>query len=162
MTVRVTTGRRVRVPRASLRTLARALARAARRAGLDALHRQTLGAVIVGDREMARLNREHRGARGPTDVLSFAAAEGPGFAAAAMLGDVVLDWDEVARREPTGRGREHEGAQLGVHGLAHLLGHDHARAGEARRMLRCERALARAARIAAPVRPYARGGGGRR
>jgi probable rRNA maturation factor len=158
MSVRVTIGRHVRAPREALRALARALDRAARRAGLDRGERAALGVHVVGDREMARLNREHRGVRGATDVLSFAAAEAPLPADARTLGDVVVDWDEVRRREPSAGGRMHEAAQLGVHGLAHLLGHDHARADESRRMLRCERALARAARLAPPRRPYGSAG----
>ena len=158
MSVHVTIGRHVRAPRDALRTLARALDRAARRAGLDREERAALGIHVVGDREMARLNREHRGVRGPTDVLSFAAAEAPLPAGARTLGDVVVDWDVVGRRAPSPDGRMHEAAQLGVHGLAHLLGHDHARAGESRRMLRCERGLARAARLAPPHRPYGRAG----
>jgi probable rRNA maturation factor len=83
-----------------------------------------LGIAFVGKDEMRALKREHLGIDEPTDVLSFP-IDGrdplpPGEPRA--LGDVVLcpavvgdDW-----RRPL------------VHGVLHLLGHEHGAAMEAR------------------------------
>ncbi len=96
-----------------------------------------LSVLVVGDAAMRRLNRAWRGKDRPTDVLSFPAA-GPG----ALLGDVVVSLD-TARRSAKEDGRA-IGAELDrylAHGLLHLLGHDHHRPADARRMAEAEDAL---------------------
>jgi len=83
-----------------------------------------LGIAFVGKDEMRALKREHLGLDEPTDVLSFP-IDGreplpPGEPRA--LGDVVLCPDVVGDdwRSPL------------VHGVLHLLGHEHGTAMEAR------------------------------
>jgi probable rRNA maturation factor len=73
---------------------------------------------------MARMNREHLGHRGPTDVISFAfrsaGDSGP------VVGDVYICPDvarENARRH--GAGVREEIARLVVHGALHVVGHEH-------------------------------------
>ena len=86
---------------------------------------------------MRRLNRAWRGKDHPTDVLSFPAG-GPG----ALLGDIVISLD-TAQRAAREEGRR-VGAELDrylAHGLLHLLGHDHERPADARRMAEAEDAL---------------------
>jgi rRNA maturation RNase YbeY len=127
-------------------TLARRLGRSARRL-LDALRRgeAELSVLLVSDREMRRLNRAWRGRDRPTDVLSFAQAEGEGAAPAGLLGDVVISL-ETAKRQAGERGVAvgEEAERLLIHGVLHLLGYDHEVSDrEARRMQRRERALAR-------------------
>jgi rRNA maturation RNase YbeY len=104
-----------------------------------------LSLLLVSDAVMRRLNRDWRGADRPTDVLSFAQAEGPGSAPPGLLGDVVISVD-TARRQAAERAAP-LGAELDrllIHGVLHLLGYDHERSpAEARRMQRRERALAR-------------------
>jgi probable rRNA maturation factor len=114
---------------------------------LDALRLPSaeLSLVLVSDAVMRRLNREWRGADRPTDVLSFAQAEGQGGAPAGLLGDVVISVD-TARRQAQERAAPLacELDRLLIHGVLHLLGYDHERSpAEARRMQRRERALAR-------------------
>jgi probable rRNA maturation factor len=137
---------RRRVPRAIVRALSRRLARAAQRLSADP---RALSVRIVDDAEMAKLHREHMGLAGPTDVLSFPVPDDLD-----LLGDVVIDWD-AALRQAAGRSVLDELTDLGVHGLAHLLGHDHetGRAG-ARAMLRVEQRACRAAGLPPPRRPY--------
>jgi probable rRNA maturation factor len=95
--------------------------------------------VLCVDREaMAGLNERHMRAKGPTDVLAFP-LDLPGETLAdepAILGDVVLCPD-VARRQASERGSppEAELDLLLVHGLLHLLGHDHAEPGERAEMV---------------------------
>ncbi len=112
----------------------------------------TLSLSFVGDVTMRRLNREHRGKDRTTDVLSFplyepfAAPKRPSPAdPELMLGDIVISLD-VAHRQAHAYDAvlETEIERLLVHGIAHLLGHDHEEPDERRRMLREEKRLARA------------------
>jgi len=87
-----------------------------------------LSVALVGDEEMAHLNEQYRGVKGPTDVLSFGCDEPcptPGDEPI-TLGDVVIA-PEVAERQAAelGHSIEHELDVLLVHGVLHLLGYDH-------------------------------------
>jgi len=96
-----------------------------------------LSLLVVGDAAMRRLNRAWRGKDRPTDVLSFPAA-GPG----ALLGDVVISLDTACRAaREEGRTIAAELDRYLAHGLLHLLGHDHERPADARRMAEAEDAL---------------------
>jgi probable rRNA maturation factor len=93
------------------------LVRTCERLGLE---RGTMGLMIVGPGEMARINGEHRGTPGPTDVLAFPvdgpeALAWPADGPPPELGDVVICPE--AAQEPL--------ETLAVHGLLHLLGYDH-------------------------------------
>jgi len=122
--------------------------RLARRAAayLDALGRPDaeLSVLVVTDGQIRALNRAWRGKDKATDVLSFPLSEPPGNGP--HLGDVVVSLDTAIRRARGGR--EALAAELDrylAHGLLHLLGHDHERPGEARRMAKAEAALTGAA-----------------
>jgi probable rRNA maturation factor len=93
---------------------------------LSALAERTLAAEGEGDtelslsfvtaEEMAGLHVRYMGEPGPTDVLSFPLGED------GLLGDVVV-CPEVAAR--SNRDLAEEMRLLVVHGVLHLLGHDH-------------------------------------
>jgi probable rRNA maturation factor len=97
--------------------------------------------TLCGDVEMTRLNFDHMGERGPTDVLAFPLHEWsvengnshladedgqlPGQAPM-VLGDVVIDLDQAVRQAAEGDWSvAEEVALLAIHGTLHLLGHDH-------------------------------------
>ena len=88
---------------------------------------------FVGEAAMASLNERWMGEAGPTDVLSFPldAGEAPRGGVLRLLGDVVI-CPAVARRYAAEHGRrpEDELALLVVHGVLHVLGHDHAEPDE--------------------------------
>jgi probable rRNA maturation factor len=118
----------------------------------------TLSLSFVGDAAMRRINREHRGKDATTDVLSFPLYEP--FAVPRrptpddpelLLGDVIISVD-VAKRQAAAydASLEDEIERLLVHGIAHLLGHDHEEEHERRRMVREEKRLARAIGLAWP------------
>lgn len=115
---------------------AEALARrAVRAAGVDG----GVTVLLADDEALKRLNVAHRGIARATNVLSFP-GEQPAY-----RGDVALALG-VVRREARAAGKRPAAhfAHLVAHGALHLLGHDHATAGEARRMERAEaRAMAR-------------------
>jgi len=105
--------------------------------------RSELSIALVDDATGAALNERWRRRRGPTDVLSFPLREGRhARQRGALLGDVVIALG-VARRQAEARGHdlEAECRRLLVHGVLHLLGYDHVRPEQARRMRAKERAL---------------------
>jgi probable rRNA maturation factor len=118
--------------------------------------RATLGAIeteveltLCADPEMERLNFDHMGERGPTDVLSFplhewtvngreshlADEDGVGPPGPLLLGDVVIDLDQALRQAADGDWSViEELVLLAIHGTLHLVGHDHAEMEEEERM----------------------------
>ena len=107
----------------------------------------TLSVSLVNDREIRRVNREHRGKDKPTDVLSFPLYEAGERTADAerLLGDVVISVD-TARRQAAAYDAplQNEIYRLLIHGILHVLGHDHEEAAERRAMESEERRLASA------------------
>jgi len=96
---------------------------------------------IVGEDEGAELNRRYRGKRGATNVLSFP-YELPEATGYGLVGDLVICAPVVAREaSEQGKVLEAHWAHLVVHGLLHLLGHDHGEAREAERMEGLEREI---------------------
>ncbi len=109
-----------------------------------------IGLTFINDPRIRRLNRIYRGKDRPTDVLAFPLGLSGKVKAAkarrppSFLGDVVIS-AETARRQATerGHGLDREVARLMIHGILHLLGYDHERPAESRRMRRMEQTLAR-------------------
>jgi probable rRNA maturation factor len=112
--------------------------------------------TVCGDAEMERLNFDHMGERGPTDVLAFPLHEwsidgrhsrlddddGIGPPGPMLLGDVVLDVDQAVRQANEGDwSPAEELALLAIHGCLHLLGHDHAEMDEEEAMRAVERSV---------------------
>jgi rRNA maturation RNase YbeY len=83
--------------------------------------------AFVSDRTISELNRVWRRKRGPTDVLSFPAAQEQFEKLEGLqLGDVVISVEQAARQATKhGLTFEEEIAQLILHGLLHLCGYDH-------------------------------------
>jgi probable rRNA maturation factor len=105
--------------------------------------RSELSVALVGDREIAELNHQYRDKRAATDVLSFSLVEGDhADHRGGLLGDVVISL-ETARRQARERhrGLDEELARLLIHGVLHLLGHDHEEEEEWRVMRAEERRL---------------------
>lgn len=76
--------------------------------------------AFVSDKRIRELNRQFRGVDKATDVLSFPAEE------KANLGDIAVSVDTAAMQaKDNGLTLENEVAQLILHGLLHLCGHDH-------------------------------------
>jgi len=123
-------------------------------AGLVAQGPVELSLVFTDDEHIQALNAQWRGKDKPTNVLSFPAfPTRPGGPLPPMLGDIVLAWETVSREaELEGKPIEHHITHLIVHGLLHLLGHDHEVDDEAEAMETLERASL--ARLAIPD-PYA-------
>ena len=121
-----------------------------------------LSMLFVTEAEISQLNERFMGHTGPTDVLSFpidaeladvvlstpAPSRGPDRAPPDMaeipilLGDVVICPAVARRQAPEHAGTlDDELALLVVHGVLHVLGHDHAEEGERTEMRARELAL---------------------
>ncbi len=105
--------------------------------------RGELTVTFVDIADIAELNAEHMGKEGPTDVLSFPLDDGdvvPGVPA--LLGDVVVCPEVALAQFADHAGTfDDEIALLIVHGILHVLGHDHAEPDETQVMRTREREL---------------------
>lgn len=124
---------------ADVDTLCRKAALAAFRATAEEASGAEIGIVLTDDKRMRGLNRDYRGRDKPTNVLSFAADDGSGppdvAGAPRLLGDVVVAYgvaDAEARND--GKTLADHLSHLIVHGVLHLLGHDHVGDDDSRRM----------------------------
>ena len=94
---------------------------------------------IVGAAEGTELNERYRHRTGPTNVLSFP-FEQPALLQPPLLGDIVLCAPVVAREAAAqGKAPAAHWAHLVVHGVLHLLGHDHEDERQAEEMEALER-----------------------
>ncbi len=91
----------------------------------EAAGRCEVGLTIVEPDRIRALNREWRDEDRPTDVLSFPVDPVPTAATGEVvaLGDIVICPDAIEAEGA--RARERELILLAVHGVLHLLGHDH-------------------------------------
>lgn len=77
--------------------------------------------LLTGDKELRRLNRQFLGHGYTTDVLSFPAGEPMG-----PLGDIAISLERAkAQAAEHGHRIEEEVRILLLHGVLHLVGHDH-------------------------------------
>lgn len=87
----------------------------------EGMGRSELSISFVGREEIADLHARYMGIEGPTDVLSFP-LDDVDEEGVRILGDVVIAPDVAAGNNPD-LGTELR--LLVVHGILHLLGHDH-------------------------------------
>lgn len=121
----------IELPNLPTREALRRWARAALQAGNGS---GSLAIRIVDEAESAALNQQWRGKHGPTNVLSFS-LDIPPSVPVAELGDVVI-CAPVVVREAAKQHKQIEAhwAHMVVHGVLHLLGHDHNNEPDALRM----------------------------
>ena len=104
-----------------------------------------LSVVFAGEQAMSDLNGRYAGHDEVTDVLAFPMDDHGDDTppdGVVLMGDLVICPTVAARNARAhARAYEDELALLVVHGVLHLLGMDHARAGEARDMQRRKREL---------------------
>jgi probable rRNA maturation factor len=112
--------------------------------------------VITDDDTVRALNRDYRGLDEPTDVLSFGlgglakpvGADAPEIDfvlpddAPLEIGEIVISYPYAMRTaQATNRPVRDELALLTVHGVLHLLGHDHLEDAEGEEMRHREREI---------------------
>jgi probable rRNA maturation factor len=98
-----------------------------------------LSILLTDDARLQALNQKYLGIDAPTDVLSFPAAETDPETGARYLGDILISVPRAqAQAEAAGHPLEVEVQLLVVHGVLHLLGHDHAQSDEKARMWKAQ------------------------
>ena len=110
------------------------------RAANAALHQQCapdvdLSLVLTGDSQIQALDRDFLKKDVPTDVLSFPSSETDPETGRLYLGDIIISVPQAeAQSVAAGHSLEAELSLLVVHGILHLLGHDHAGVRDKARM----------------------------
>ena len=97
--------------------------------------------LVTDDAELQRLNRDYRDEDKPTDVLSFEDGsmwpDGNRY-----LGDIAISLETAGRQaEQAGNRLDDEMVLLTVHGVLHLLGHDHAEPEEKAMMWEAQKTI---------------------
>lgn len=119
------------------------------KAAQAALEHQSAGegdltVVLTDDAQLHALNLEYLGIDAPTDVLSFSADFIDPDTDRRYFGDILIS---VARARAQAEAAQHsvqdEIFLLTVHGVLHLLGHDHAKEAEKQRMWSAQAAILR-------------------
>jgi probable rRNA maturation factor len=109
--------------------LQQAAATALQVAGADPQADMTV--VLSDDDQLQRLNHQFLEIDAPTDVLSFPGGDTDPDSETLYLGDVIISYERAAAQAAAGgHAVEAELQLLTVHGVLHLLGHDHAEAAE--------------------------------
>lgn len=90
--------------------------------------------VITSDKELRKLNKQFRGIDQATDVLAFPSETGP-ESAHRYLGDVIISLARArSQAKAAGHALSEELQLLTVHGVLHLLGHEHGEPGKKAKM----------------------------
>ncbi len=142
-----------RVARSAARV---ALASALTAAGIAPRTWIELSIVLTDDADQRNLNHRWRGIDRSTNVLAFPAWK-PGSPvprdAPVLLGDVVLAFETVEREaEEQDKSLADHLSHLIVHGVLHLLGHDHGTDAEAAAMEMLETSILASLGVADPYR----------
>ncbi len=94
----------------------------------------TVEVTIVGEKKIKALNLKYRGKNLVTDVLSFSWLEG-GEMPGDFLGQIFICYPQIVRQAKEYKvSVEEEFARMLVHGLLHLVGYDHVKENEAKKM----------------------------
>ena len=98
-----------------------------------------LSIILTDDARLHELNLNYLGVDAPTDVLSFPASETDPETGARYIGDILISVPRAqTQADAAGHPLEAEVQLLVVHGVLHLIGHDHAEAEEKARMWKAQ------------------------
>jgi probable rRNA maturation factor len=101
-----------------------------------------LSIILTDDARLHELNLNYLKVDAPTDVLSFPASETDPETGARYIGDILISIPRAqSQAQAAGHPLEAEVRLLVVHGVLHLLGHDHARAKDKARMWKAQAAV---------------------
>lgn len=98
-----------------------------------------LSIILTDDARLHELNLNYLGVDAPTDVLSFPASETDPETGARYVGDILISIPRAeTQAQAAGHALEAEVQLLVVHGVLHLVGHDHAEPEEKARMWKAQ------------------------
>jgi probable rRNA maturation factor len=86
-----------------------------------------LSILVRNDNFLRKLKKQYFGIDEPTDVLSFQAGDENPETNHIYLGDIIISYPQAEKNAASAnKSTEQEIRLLVVHGILHLLGHDHA------------------------------------
>ncbi|HLC69981.1 MAG TPA: rRNA maturation RNase YbeY [Patescibacteria group bacterium] len=92
---------------------------------------------VVDKKTIKKINREWRGKNQVTDVLSFAWQEGLTTPGSSHLGEIYLCFEKIKEQAKEFKvTAKEEFARMLVHGLLHLVGYDHLKPLDAKKMFK--------------------------
>lgn len=100
--------------------------------------------IIVNNEDIHKINKEYRNVDRPTDVISFALEDNkdvdvPGLR---VLGDIYISYDKVIEQAlEYGHSKKREICFLSIHGLLHLLGYNHEKLDDEKKMFSLQKEL---------------------
>lgn len=98
-----------------------------------------LSIVLTDEARLQEMNRDYLGIDAPTDVLSFPASETDPQTGARYIGDILISIPRAQNQaDSADHPLESEVQLLVVHGVLHLLGHDHAEPDAKARMWKAQ------------------------
>ncbi len=103
-----------------------------------------ISVALVGDATIKKLNRIYRHKNSVTDVLSFAERDTVSIykKKGLYLGEIIISYPQAVRQAKANKQSvRKELAFLIVHGFLHLIGYDHVRPAETRKMRLIERRI---------------------
>ena len=107
-----------------------------------------LSVVIEDNASLQDLNRDYRKIDAPTDVLSFSLNEKDPETNRFYLGDVIISFQKAQEQAAkAGHTVMAELELLTVHGVLHLLGHDHAEPKEKEKMWAAQEDILQALKV---------------
>lgn len=119
-------------------------------AALQGLNEVELVIRLVDEAESRELNARYRNIDSPTNVLSFP-ADLPESVDVPLMGDIVICAPLVSEQAAVqGKPVKQHWAHLVIHGVLHLLGHDHVEDSDAEEMETIEISLLRGLDIPNP------------
>ena len=108
--------------------------------GWDTLEPYEVSVLFTDKKKIRQMNRDYRNINKATDVISFSFREGKGVEFAGMiLGDLVICPEMVKKHSVTyGVDFKTEMTFVVVHGILHILGFDHVKKNDRKKMREME------------------------
>lgn len=93
---------------------------------------------MVSESKIKKINKEYRGKDAVTDVLSFSWVEG-GKIPGELLGEMYICYPQIKRQaKELFIPHKEEFARMLVHGLLHIVGYDHVREVDSKKMFKLQ------------------------
>ena len=105
----------------------------------------SLTILLSNNKNIKRLNRKFRSKNKPTDILSFPSEKKLNIKKSHYLGDIVISYDFMNKKKKL-KNLEFKDKviRIFIHGFLHLLGHDHIKLKDFKKMLKEEEKIYKA------------------
>jgi probable rRNA maturation factor len=104
--------------------------------------KKRISLAFITQAQIKKLNEMYRGKDAATDVLSFGLGEGD------QLGEVLISYQQAKKQaEEMKHSTRTELQFLLVHGVLHLLGHDHEKPAESKKMFSVQERILKSLKI---------------